>query len=506
MGMYLSERELAALAPAEQAAFQSPVPTQMISNGEFNPVPQTTRQRAVEARLKAIADANGRKQGLDRRGFLRSACGMAAAFVAMNEVHGPLFAVDPAEAAQPEAAASRVQGLSRQFVFDDQLHFVRDGYKWEGLTDLAKYAALHWNPDMQKEPVGLGLERFKFNNFLKEIYLDSDTRIGLLSGAPFDDPENWFLSNDQIKQAADTVNSIAGTRRLLFHSLITPKQTGWMDEVDRCIAEIRPTSWKGYTIGDPLSPQTTKFPWRLDDEKLLYPFYDKAVKSGITTLCIHKGLLPRDYETSIPSGAWRFANVDDLPKAAKDWPQMNFVIYHSALRAFLEDPDAELGAFEKSGYIRWVSDLAEIPAKHGVRNVYCDIGTSFAISAVTNPRFCAAMLGTLIKGLGHDHVFWGTDSVWYGSPQWQIEAFRRLEIPEDMQKRFGFAPLGPADGPIKSDILGYNALRHYRVEVTDNIDHDGIGRIKSAYLQDGQIRSNLAYGFVVPPAVGARAS
>ena len=130
--------------------------------------------------------------------------------------------------------------------------------------------------------------------------------------------------------------------------------------------------------------------------------------------------------------------------------------------------------------------------------MYCDIGTSFAISAVTNPRFCAAMMGTLIKGLGHDHVFWGTDSVWYGSPQWQIEAFRRLEIPDDMQKRFGFAPLGPADGPVKSDILGYNAARHYRLDLAADLDRDGIGRIKTAYLDDGRTRSNLAYGYVVP--------
>jgi hypothetical protein len=83
------------------------------------------------------------------------------------------------------------------------------------------------------------------------------------------------------------------------------------------IAEVKPNSWKGYTIGDPLQPQTTKYPWRLDDEKLVYPFYDKAVKAGITTVCIHKGLLPKDYETAIPGGAWKYANVDDLPKAAK---------------------------------------------------------------------------------------------------------------------------------------------------------------------------------------------
>jgi predicted TIM-barrel fold metal-dependent hydrolase len=294
------------------------------------------------------------------------------------------------------------------------------------------------------------------------------------------------------------VNGIAGTRRLLFHSLFTPKQPGWMEEVDRCIAEVRPTSWKGYTIGDPLSPQTTRYPWRLDDEALMYPFYEKAVRAGITTICIHKGLLPKDYETSIPGGAWRFAGVEDLPKAAKDWPQISFVIYHAALRAFLESPDAELAQFEQNGYIRWVSDLAEIPQRYGVSNVYADLGTCFAISAVTNPRFCAAMMGTLIKGLGTDHVFWGTDSVWYGSPQWQIEALRRLEIPEDMQRKHGFAPLGPANGAVKNAILGGNGARHYKVERHTHFERDGIAKIKAAYLRDGQDRSLAAYGYVVP--------
>jgi hypothetical protein len=498
MGIYLSEQERGQLQPAEAAAFQSPIPTQVISNGEFNPLPQTPQQRRVEARISELAEVNGRRLGMDRRGFLRSACGLATAFVAMNEVYGSLFSVDRAEAAQPDAAAARSASMSHQFVFDDQLHFVRDDYPWAGIADLAKYAAAHWNPAMQNEPVGLGINRYKFDNFLKEVYFDSDTRVGLLSGAPFDNPDNWFLSNDQIRQAAQTVNNIAGRQRLLFHSLFTPKQPGWLDEVDRCIASVRPTSWKGYTIGDPLSPQTTKYPWRLDDAAVMGPFYDRIVKAGITTVCIHKGLMPKDYETSIPGGAWRYANVDDVGQAAKQWPQVNFVIYHSALRAFLEDPQSELDKFERTGEINWVSDLARIPEKFGVSNVYCDLGTSFAISAVTNPRFCAAMLGTLIKGLGHEHVFWGTDSVWYGSPQWQIEAFRRLEIPEDMQKQFGFAPLGAADGSVKSDILGYNAARHYRLDLAADLDRDGIGRVKAAYLEDGPERSNLAYGYVVP--------
>jgi predicted TIM-barrel fold metal-dependent hydrolase len=499
MGSFLSERELAQLQGAEDVAFHGPVPTRMVSNGEFNPLPQTAQQRNVEERLKDLSDRTSRKLGLDRRQFLRTGCGMAAAFLAMNEVFGPVYDVSQAEAAEPEAATARSNALAKQFVFDDQLHFVRDDYEFQGILGLAKYAAANWNPAMREDAVGMTLSRYKFDNFLKEIYFDSETRVGLLSGAPFDEPKHWFLTNDQIKQAADTVNSIAGTKRLLFHSLVTPGQSGWMDEVDRCIEVVKPTSWKGYTIGDPLQPETTKFPWRLDDERMVYPFYEKAVKAGITTICIHKGLLPKDYESAIPGGAWRYANVDDVPKAAKDWPQLHFVIYHSALRAFLENPHDELDQFEKTGYIRWVSDLAEMPAKHGVSNVHADLGTCFAISAVTNPRFCAAMMGVLIKGLGADHIFWGTDSVWYGSPQWQIEAFRRLEIPEDMRQKHGFAELGPADGPVKNGILGQNGARHYKLEQhaeIERLDGDGLGRAKAAYLQDGEARSNLAYGYI----------
>src|SRR5207237_9946780 len=113
-------------------------------------------------------------------------------------------------------------GLARQFILDDQVHFVRDYYKVEDILGLAKYAGAHWNPSLLKDSYGLSLDRYKFENFLKEVYLDSDTKVALLSGAPFDNPAAWFLSNDQIKLANQTVNSIAGSKRLLFHSLFNP--------------------------------------------------------------------------------------------------------------------------------------------------------------------------------------------------------------------------------------------------------------------------------------------
>jgi hypothetical protein len=111
------------------------------------------------------------------------------------------------------------------------------------------------------------------------------------------------------------------------------------------------------------------------------------------------------------------------------------------------------------------------------------------------------MLGQLVKGLGADHVVWGSDAVWTGSPQWQIEALRRLEIPEDMQTKYGFAPLGAADGPVKAAILGETNARLYRYERRAALATDRVAAMKADYEQAGPARSNLRYGYVVPARV-----
>jgi hypothetical protein len=497
MGIYLSARELAQLEPAENA-FPSPIPTQMISNGEFNPLPQTVQQKQVEARIKELADKYGAKQGLNRRQFLRTSCGMAAAFVAMNNVFGNLFDVSEAEAADAAWAAERSEMLKGQFIFDVQTHFVRDDFQQTGLLGILQYGAEHWSTGLDKNKLNLYL--IKFENYVRQLFLNSDTSVALLSGAPFDDDSWEFLSNAQISEAVSMVNKVSNSSRMLGHAVVTPGQPGWMEEVDRALAERRPDSWKMYTIGDPLSAKT-RYPWRLDDEKLVYPFYEKAVKAGIRNICVHKGLMPADYEQSW-AGVWQYNTPWDIGKAAKDWPDLNFIYYHGCLRAFLEPPDASLAEFEKTGEIKWASELARIPQQYGITNVYAEMGTSFAMTATTNPRFAAALLGTWIKGLGADHVVWGTDSVLHGSPQWQIEALRRLEIPEDMQKKHGFAPLGPANGPVKNMIFGLNSARLYNLNLRTEyqpLTRDKFAQIKEEYRLAGQLetlRDNAAYGFI----------
>jgi hypothetical protein len=107
------------------------------------------------------------------------------------------------------------------------------------------------------------------------------------------------------------------------------------------------------------------------------------------------------------------------------------------------------------------------------------------------------MMAQLVQGLGADHVVWGTDAIWTGSPQWQIEALRRLEVPEDMQKKYGFKPLGPADGPIKTAILGENNARLYKYDKRAALATDRVAVAKAAYEESGALRSNRRYGYVV---------
>ncbi|MGE3936324.1 MAG: amidohydrolase family protein [Rhodospirillaceae bacterium] len=502
MTEFLTDAEIAALDGAETVPFASPIPVHNISNGEFAPAPRTAAQRAVEARIKDLGDTLGRQQGLGRRRFLQTASGMAAAFLAMNEVYGPVFEVSRAEAATPEMANERARTLAGQFVFDGHTHFLRRDAapgsplrNFVGLREMTRRSGV--NPDLQGEQTW---DHLSFENYVKEMFLDSDTKIAMLSGAPADVPEDWFLTNDMKAAARDRLNRMAGSKRLYIQTIFTPGQPGWLEEVDRCAEQLKPDSFKGYTIGDNTNKDRSKYPWRMDDEKVTYPGYERMDKAGIRIVCVHKGLFP-------PSAAERwprleeYASVADVGKAAKDWPQFSFMVYHAGYRhtGGRGGPDEALAEFDRTGRLAWVTDLAEIPEKFGVRNVYADIGATFASMAVSHPRLAAILLGTLVKGLGADRIVWGTDSLWFGSPQWQIEALRRLEIPEDLQKKHGFAPLGPADGLVKSAIFGFNSARVYGLELRAAeraTRNDRFAALRAAYLDAGPQRANLAYGYI----------
>ena len=213
----------------------------------------------------------------------------------MNQVFGSLFQVEAAEAVDPAAADERLKSLGGEFIFDVQTHHVRPGFAWKNMLVLP-----HWaqgknrqkkviNPKLGSEPVTL--DRLKFDHYVKDIFLDSDTKIALLTGFPSHVPEHMALTSDEIVESRALLNKLTGSQRLLGHGIFWPGKPGNLEEMDRLGRELKVDSWKGYTVGDP-AEGASKYPWMMDDEKIAFPCWEKAEKLGIRNVCIHKGLIP----------------------------------------------------------------------------------------------------------------------------------------------------------------------------------------------------------------------
>jgi predicted TIM-barrel fold metal-dependent hydrolase len=132
-----------------------------------------------------------------------------------------------------------------------------------------------------------------------------------------------------------------------------------------------------------------------------------------------------------------------------------------------------------------------------VPNIYMEIGSSFGQLVSTYPEICAHWLGQILQAFGEDHVIWGTDSIWYGSPQWQIEAFRRFDIPDRLIEKHGYPKL---TRQVKEKIFGLNGAKVYGVDVSakrNQFPEDYIGQIKMAYLEQGAEPSHRYYGWTM---------
>jgi predicted TIM-barrel fold metal-dependent hydrolase len=156
-----------------------------------------------------------------------------------------------------------------------------------------------------------------------------------------------------------------------------------------------------------------------------------------------------------------------------------------------------VSATSQSADVPWTTELCGMVKKEpGIRNIYMELGSTFGQLVTTNPTACAHLLGQVIDAFGADHVLWGTDSIWYGTPQWQIEAFRRFEIPQALIDQHKYAPLTRA---VKEQIFGQNAARVFGVDVNakrNEIPSDYLSRMKMAYLEEGPVRSHRWYGWI----------
>jgi len=468
-------------------ASELPLPTRLVSNEEFPPLPQTAAQRAVEDRILADAGRLAPRLGLSRRDFLRTSGGMAASLLAMNAVFGRFFDVLPVEAADPAAFKERTG--SGVFIFDVQLHYVGAGYDPQNEEAsrggaVSKGALLGLRQGSRRLNPKLASDRgtmadLAWANMVKEVFLDSETDIGLISTPPGPYPQEAVVPPKEMTHIRDEINRVTRSRRMLAHGLITP-QLGQvdLDFMDQQAAQMKVDAWKGYTGA---APKGFDRGWFVDDEKIAYPMLERARKLGIKRVCLHKGL---------PLGPVSdFNHPRDVIKAARDFPDIDFVLYHAGLLTVPRGTAAN---------VPWTTAFCQMKKKAAGlgNNIYMELGSTFGQLATTNPTACAHVLGQLVDAFGADHVLWGTDSIWYGTPQWQIEAFRRFEIPQDLVDAHGYRPL---TRQVKEQIFGLNAARLFGVDVAaqrNDLPQDYLSQIKMAYLDEGPAPTHHFYGWI----------
>ena len=466
---------------------ETPLPTQLVSNEEFPPLPQTACQKAVEQRILTEAGRLAPRLGLARRDFLRTSGGMATSLLAMNAVFGRFFDVLPVEAADPAVFQERTGAPF--FIFDVQLHYVSAGYdphneeasrkgavSKQGLLGL-RQRSRRLNPKLAADRGTLA--DLSWENFVKEVFLDSETAVGLISTPPGPYPQEAVVPPKEMTHIRDEINRVTQSRRMLAHGLVSP-QLGQadLDFMDLQAATLKVDAWKAYTGA---AAKGFDRGWFVDDEKIAYPMLEKARKVGVRRFCVHKGL---------PLGPIAdYNHPRDLIKAAKDFPDIDFLVYHSGLLG--------VSAATPSGEIPWTTEFCEMKKRApGLKNIYMELGSTFGQLVTINPTACAHLLGQIIDAFGAHHVLWGTDSIWYGTPQWQIEAFRRFEIPQALVEQHKYAPL---TRNVKEQIFGLNAARVFAVDVNakrNEIPRDYLSRMKMAYLEDGASPSHRWYGWV----------
>ena len=107
------------------------------------------------------------------------------------------------------------------------------------------------------------------------------------------------------------------------------------------------------------------------------------------------------------------------------------------------------------------------------------------------------LIGKNIKYYGVDHVIWGTDCLWWGSPQWVIDAFKRFQISRRTLRevRLQQADQGRQGQDLRPE-CGQDLRRRCPRPSATPCPRTRFTKLKQAYLDNGGLRDNAAYGWV----------
>lgn len=440
------------------------------SNGEFLPALPSPHERALRKAALARADEAARRIGMDRRRFLQTSGGVAAVLATYNlaacaggggqgaapsstgttlgaattattaaTAPGGTFTVPPPDDIE---ACDAVFGPQGETVVDVHTHHVVPDGPWrQNATRIADMiTGLAPSYCTEDDPLRC-LDR---TAYLYDMFLASDTAVALLSDVPNSGPDDAPLPFDAKRETQQLCESLAGggAPRLLLHDVIAPNfgdLQARLAGMEQSVATGSVAAFKVYTAWGP-----GRQGYALDDPAIGLPAVQKAYDLGVRVFCAHKGLPLLEFDR-------RFNGPNDIVAVSRQFPDMQFVVYHGAYEIQTVE-----GPYDPARSATGISSLVKALEDHGVApnsNVWAEVGTTWR-EVLDDPTQAAHALGKLLRYVGEDRVLWGTDAIWYGSPQPQIMALRAFEISAGFQERFGYPPLTPA---LKAKVFGGNA-------------------------------------------------
>lgn len=417
-----------------------PIKLDSTSNAEYEPIPLERRNRYANELALTNADANARRTATPRRRFLVSACGAATTLLALNQANaaagraGGFFEVSADTALEPDLAEATLG--KQEFIFDVQGHYVPPNVAASRKAQCSRHE--HLDREYMR---CLGADAF-----VKDVFLDSDTDMMVLSFVPSARDAEPLT----IEEAAATrriVEELEGTHRLLLHGRVNPNQEGDLEDMAR-LAEVHDVAaWKTYTQW---GPNGEGF-WMTDEVGVR--FVERARALGVKNICIHKG---------IPFGrrSYQHSLCTDIGPIAKRFPDVNFLIYHSGW--IPGEPEGPYDPDRGEGIDELISSVEAAGLGHG-SNVYAELGSTWR-GLMRDVDSAAHAIGKLVRHLGPENVLWGTDSIWYGSPQDQILAFRSFQIARALREEHGYPEI-TAD--LRAAIFGRNALKPYGISLEE---------------------------------------
>ena len=407
----------------------------------------------IGPRIRAALEEYAQRKGMPYKEYIKTHTGFMAALLALNNVSGMrVYDVVEEEAFDESAIAARKKGPN--FILDDQTHifFRKGGYdriapqgeeQMEGMDTTRKKLV----------PGSAGIVDMTKDTWVKEVFFDSDTDVTFLNTLSFGEyygGKDYFGTEECVEVAAEVNEKYPG--RVLTLGTVEPNKEDCLEKLEYYFKELKITGLKLYPWD-----ASSKRGWFSDDEKVAYPLWEKCLELGINKIHIHKGL-PASYAMS------KFVHPQDMDQPAKDFPNLNFVIYHAGFPYIDEMVGLKTGG---------------AAGRQARQNLYVDIGSTFALQ-VNTPGALAHNMGKLLRYIGPECICWGTDTPIWGSPQWQIEALRKFVVPDDLIAQYGYPEFTDAD---KELIFGGNMARLYGLNVDkikSQIKDDKISQVRAA--------------------------